>query len=164
MDSSREVYVEAIGKYVKRAKKDVLIDIARHLHGSDTFERFEQIDHRIKIVSLTCDQLRRYINGKLGSLQVTQLELLDKRYFNGKVEEMNMEECCICYEILGRQKNSLQCGHWAHYKCIVASEKNKCPICRADLGKEMGARIKKAERFKFDSNDFVFQFGSRLGI
>jgi len=48
----------------------------------------------------------------------------------GDVMTYNCERCMICLDFMGTQYNELDCGHWAHWKCLLESMDMRCPICR----------------------------------
>jgi hypothetical protein len=56
----------------------------------------------------------------------------DKSIINKKVVLKNNEECCVCYEIMDKDK-PLKCKHNVHLDCIIKSGKAQCPMCRASL-------------------------------
>lgn len=42
------------------------------------------------------------------------------------------DDCPICMDSLNNQKESLTCGHWAHFKCL-SQWMSKCPVCRSEV-------------------------------
>ncbi|XP_049821046.1 RING finger protein 141 isoform X1 [Aethina tumida] len=50
-------------------------------------------------------------------------------------EKKKVEECCICFNPLGEEMYTLNCGHNYHIKCIKLwlDSKRDCPICRSGV-------------------------------
>ena len=38
--------------------------------------------------------------------------------------------CIVCVESVKKMKTPLDCGHWIHLECVVASGKQECPLCK----------------------------------
>lgn len=117
-----------------------------------------------------------------------KLEGLDTKkpeyYMLKKVYENNIHESYYLYTILEQMKNKpieddtscsicmdtldnptlTACGHLFCYDCLkmCLSEKNKCPMCKADLsGKDLLVTTKKVD--KIDVNPLIAKYGSKLG-
>ena len=43
------------------------------------------------------------------------------------------DECPVCCESMDTQKEALECGHWVHTDCLIASAKAECPLCRTAI-------------------------------
>ena len=72
------------------------------------------------------------------------------------ISSLTIEEqptCCICMDSLGGGRNTtLKCGHSYHTDCILEnissapSNKNKCPLCRADMCSKIS--VKEVDELK----------------
>jgi hypothetical protein len=69
-----------------------------------------------------------------------------------KFTQPKPSECVICCESLVNQKRALECGHWIHTGCVVASAKAECPLCRRKLqfGKRDTNRISKLAKQRYE--------------
>jgi len=123
--------VAAILARLRSARKNELITVATKLTGCDILDQFRQFTTPVKIADLTCEQLRWLIEKELKSSDLK----IDITFTYLKLDQIkiNREECCICMDVMGRQKNSLPCGHWVHFKCFDQTGVPKCPMCRANL-------------------------------
>lgn len=125
--------VEMTVRKVKALRKSEQVALAKELNNeNNTIDRFEQFSRPVQIDNLTKDQLCRYVEGKLKTVEKDQLISLVQRYRS--FDNINLETCAVCMEIMGKQKNSLSCGHWIHFTCMRKAKTRKCPLCRADVG------------------------------
>ena len=127
MDS--EALVNSILRKVRQQRKAERLELARQLNAnSDAVERFEQFSGPVQLPELTNQQLYRFINKKL-----SESDNEDLMRVGGHLQAFknwNMEQCCVCLELMGRQQNNLECGHWIHWECVRKSGRRRCPICR----------------------------------
>jgi len=47
--------------------------------------------------------------------------------------EEKPDSCAVCLGSLHQTRRPLECGHWIHRACVLKSEKDECPVCRAEL-------------------------------
>jgi hypothetical protein len=119
----QETLFDIFNKKMARMKKIELVEIATSINKKSIIDKFEQIGHSIEISMLTMDQLKRFINKNL------TVEIV--KNIIGPTINVNVNSCSICMELMGKQRNSLECGHWVHFSCM---EKNgHCPICRKNV-------------------------------
>jgi Ring finger domain len=70
-------------------------------------------------------------------------------------ETMSEEECCICYENIGKKNNCVtECGHKFCFKCLATAmtRSNACPCCRQPLIDEPAAE-EDEEDSEYDEDD-----------
>lgn len=122
---SSEMLFELCAKKLNSFKKPNLVDIAKEINGTQVLENFEQIGRPINVEDLTMVQLKRYITKKM-------TDDIAKKILGPSLATLNANSCSICMELMGRQKNSLECGHWVHFECMKKTN-GTCPICRRNV-------------------------------
>lgn len=63
---------------------------------------------------------------------------------NGFCTLHNKDECPVCFEIVFRNKKTLNCSHVFHEECITQwyVTADTCPVCRVAQGKDMFIRFR----------------------
>lgn len=110
-------------KKLQYLKKPKLIDIATRLYGCNDI-KLPYSEFPKNWNQLSVKQLEKCCIGKFlqQPTKINEYIPIDSTF--------NFEKCAVCFDLLGRQKNSLVCGHWIHFKCIKSFS---CPICRHNL-------------------------------
>jgi len=142
--------MEGIIMFVNRMPKSELNWRIRKYAQSPFLKDYESFSYPISIDDLTVQQMQRYL--------IKTYEKMDKEtlfeILPNFIKKYNFEQCCICTSIMGRQKNSLDCGHWVHYSCmrLQVNNRSKCPMCRKHVAVPRGKKHRR-KQLRWISND-----------
>ena len=131
----KEDYIMLINKKLKSKNKKDLIDIVKIICKKETITlKYSSCEKNIQDLSVL--QLKNCAEEYLEKCTIKELINISNTFIS-KIH--NIEKCAICHEFMGQQKNSLECGHWCHFKCIrkatssLGKKENTCPICRKKI-------------------------------
>jgi len=126
-------YIDLINKKIKQEKKQNLINLYESITNKNIVKlKYSSYDK--KLTELSVNQLLKCFQDYLETCTIDDLELICTK-LNVNFS-FNKEKCIICYEFMGKQKNSLPCNHWCHYNCIrqathaALKTKHQCPMCK----------------------------------
>lgn len=77
--------------------------------------------------------------------------------------EETPENCPVCLEKFRSNIRALSCGHYCHLSCILKSDKNNCPICRAELPEIVDlTRKDKVFQIEMFNNTTIFEISTGM--
>lgn len=131
-----------------------VIEIMKKLVKDNSLDKMKEIINW----SATMDNIFHPYNKKFYTTdKIIKLPICSDN-FNHKINRTNIdenlkikhyikigEECVICKNEIWSSKNAIltECGHCYHYLCIKKYAKNKCPLCKQEMGLHILNKLSK---------------------